>query len=69
VTAGAPSIPETLESQLADGGRLVIPVGSAVSQILMRVTREGDHFRREEMVGCVFVKLVGRFGWEVSGPG
>jgi protein-L-isoaspartate(D-aspartate) O-methyltransferase len=64
VTAGAPEIPDTLKYQLADGGRLVIPVGPRYSQTLYKVTRKGERFIQEESTGCVFVPLVGDFGWE-----
>jgi len=64
VTAGAPEIPETLLSQLAEGGRLVIPVGPRYTQTLYKVTRKGDHFKKEEITGCVFVPLLGDYGWK-----
>jgi protein-L-isoaspartate(D-aspartate) O-methyltransferase len=64
VTAGAPSLPEMLPVQLAEGGRLVIPMGTVVTQSLCRLTREGDRFVRDDLGSCVFVKLVGRYGWE-----
>ncbi len=64
VTAGAPGIPRPLTEQLADGGRLVIPVGSSGMQTLTLVTREGGEYRTEEKGGCVFVPLVGRHGWK-----
>jgi protein-L-isoaspartate(D-aspartate) O-methyltransferase len=67
VTAGAPEIPQTLTSQLADGGRLVIPVGPRYTQTLYKVTRKGNRFREEEITGCVFVPLVGDFGWKEEG--
>ena len=64
VTAGAPDVPEKLVEQLAPGGRLVIPVGNQFEQILVRVTRQGDgSLARENVTGCRFVKLVGRYGW------
>jgi protein-L-isoaspartate(D-aspartate) O-methyltransferase len=63
VTAGAPDVPRPLLGQLADGGRLVLPVGDADVQTLVRVTRRGDAFEREEFEGCRFVPLIGRFGW------
>jgi protein-L-isoaspartate(D-aspartate) O-methyltransferase len=66
VTAGAPEIPAVLIEQLADGGRLVIPVGSSFQQTLMRVTRRGDDHEIERMEGCVFVPLIGEYGWKES---
>jgi protein-L-isoaspartate(D-aspartate) O-methyltransferase len=64
VTAGAPSVPEALRSQLAPGGRLVIPVGGKGSQTLVRVRRTESGFEREEHLSCRFVKLVGEQGWD-----
>ncbi|MFQ5657361.1 MAG: protein-L-isoaspartate(D-aspartate) O-methyltransferase [Candidatus Methylomirabilales bacterium] len=64
VTAGAPAVPPPLVEQIAEGGRLIIPVGSPHSQTLRRVTRKiGGEIQQEELVGCVFVKLVGEYGW------
>jgi protein-L-isoaspartate(D-aspartate) O-methyltransferase len=63
VTAGAPDVPEALEAQLADGGRLVIPVGSRESQLLLRITRRGEEFETESLLECRFVPLVGEEGW------
>lgn len=64
VTAGAPAIPQAYLTQLAIGGRLVIPVGDRLSQILMRVTRLGErNYREERLFGCRFVPLVGDHGW------
>jgi protein-L-isoaspartate(D-aspartate) O-methyltransferase len=64
VTAGAPDTPQTLKSQLGEGGRLVIPTGPRYTQTLYKVTRKGDHFIEEDITGCVFVPLVGDFGWK-----
>lgn len=63
VTAGAPDVPKTLKDQLKDGGRLVIPVGGTYSQVLTVVRRKGDRFTETQICGCVFVPLVGRYGW------
>lgn len=64
VTAGAPSIPQPYRNQLAIGGRLVIPVGDRLSQVLVRVTRLSERdFREERLLGCRFVPLVGDHGW------
>jgi protein-L-isoaspartate(D-aspartate) O-methyltransferase len=64
VTAAAPEIPPTFKSQLAEGGRLVIPTGPRFTQTLYKLIRQGDRFREEEVTGCVFVPLVGDYGWE-----
>lgn len=63
VTAGAPSVPDTLRHQLADGGRLVIPVGPSGCQRLVIVERQGDAFSTREGEACVFVPLIGLHGW------
>lgn len=64
VTAGAPDIPKGLREQLSNGGRLVIPVGNRFSQVLMLVKREGNIFKETEICGCVFVPLLGKYGWQ-----
>jgi protein-L-isoaspartate(D-aspartate) O-methyltransferase len=64
VTAGAPEIPQPLLDQLAPGGRLVVPVGNAFSQTLVRVLRTKGGFKQEDMGGCHFVKLIGKHGWD-----
>lgn len=65
VSAAAPEVPSPLVAQLASGGRLLVPVGDAVSQILTMVTRsESGALTRADLDGCVFVKLVGRYGWK-----
>jgi len=65
VTAGSPGIPMPLTQQLKEGGMMVIPVGGDYSQTLTRMTLEKDgHLKEEKMDGCIFVKLVGRHGWE-----
>ncbi len=66
VTAGAPSVPEPLKAQLADGGRLVIPVGPHHQQLLFIVTRRGTEFGMESGEACAFVPLVGRLGWRAE---
>ena len=63
VTAGAPTVPEALKLQLAEGGRLVIPVGAAGYQRMLCIDRQGRDFTSVEGEGCVFVPLIGRQGW------
>jgi protein-L-isoaspartate(D-aspartate) O-methyltransferase len=59
ITAAAPRVPARLREQLADGGRLVAPVGPLSSQELVQVTRHGDSFDRRNLGDCVFVPLIG----------
>jgi protein-L-isoaspartate(D-aspartate) O-methyltransferase len=63
VTAAAPEVPATLTEQLDEGGRLVLPVGEAEEQSLIRIVREGGNLRAEDHGACHFVPLIGRFGW------
>ena len=64
VTAGAPDISPVLVAQLNDGGVLVIPVGSRYSQSLYKVTKKGDKIEKEIRTLCVFVPLIGKYGWK-----
>lgn len=63
VAAGAPSVPQALIDQLADGGRLVIPAGTRLAQEMLLIIREGDEIRTENHGGCAFVPLIGEEGW------
>lgn len=63
VTAGSPQVPQALVEQLEDGGRLVIPVGSSSMQMLTVVEKHGDEVVSSEEGSCVFVPLVGKYGW------
>jgi protein-L-isoaspartate(D-aspartate) O-methyltransferase len=64
VTAGAPRVPEPLVQQLAEGGRLVIPVGGGWSQDLLIVRKKKGKVMEEVVCGCIFVPLVGEHGWK-----
>ncbi len=65
VTAGGPSVPESLKRQLKIGGRLVIPVGAAPRyQSLIRVRRTSENdYSEENLGGVLFVPLIGAEGW------
>jgi len=63
VGAASPEVPQPLLDQLADGGRLLIPVGSRGEQHLLLITRHGDAFERKELTPVRFVPLVGDHGW------
>jgi protein-L-isoaspartate(D-aspartate) O-methyltransferase len=69
VAAGGPATPRALREQLAEGGRLVIPVGKAESlQSLLKITRTGPRTWDEEDLGAVrFVPLIGAQGWTEDG--
>jgi protein-L-isoaspartate(D-aspartate) O-methyltransferase len=64
VAAAAPEVPKPLLEQLADGGRMVLPVGSEDQQHLELVTRRGDQFFRQRREACRFVPLIGAYGWK-----
>ena len=64
VTAGGPSIPPPLVQQLADGGRMVLPVGSPENQTLTVVENVGGEIRQRTHGECKFVKLVGKYAGE-----
>jgi protein-L-isoaspartate(D-aspartate) O-methyltransferase len=66
VTAGAPRIPEALVDQLAENGKLVIPVGTRFSQTLKRLTKRRTDNLVQSFTGCRFVDLIGRHGWSDS---
>ncbi len=70
VTAGAPSVPPALTEQLADGGRLVVPVGDESYQTLTVIERQGDTTVERPSIACRFVPLIGRAGWSpTDAPG
>ena len=64
VAAGAPKLPTELLAQLADGGRLVAPIGTRRSQELIRVTKTPDGLVPTSLGGCRFVPLLGPGAWD-----
>lgn len=64
VTAGAPSIPKPLLGQLADNGRMIIPVGDKYNQELILIRKRGGLIEQKSFGGCRFVNLVGVHGWQ-----
>ena len=63
VGAGAPQVPIPLVEQLADQGKLVIPVGTRFSQVLTLVLKEQGRVREKMDIGCRFVDLIGKQAW------
>lgn len=67
VSAGGPAIPPPLREQLAIGGRLVMPIGDAGDQRLIRIIRSGTGAFEQDAFGSVrFVPLIGAHGWPAS---
>ena len=64
VTAAAPSPPQPLQDQLADGGRMVVPLGERLGQVLTVLERRGEAWTRHEDIPCRFVPLLGEHGFE-----
>jgi len=64
IAAAAPEVPEPLKEQLADGGRLVAPVGGRFGQQLVIYERHGDEITVQHGISCVFVPLLGEHGWD-----
>jgi len=64
VTAAAPAVPQVLIEQLAEGGRLVIPVGSLKQQQMLRITKKDGKPFTETFDFFAFVPLIGKFGWQ-----
>jgi len=63
VAAGSPEVPKPLIRQLASGGRLVIPVGDRHLQKIVTVRKTADGVEMQDGIGCVFVPLLGEYGW------
>ncbi len=63
VACGAPDVPSPLVEQLADGGKMLVPVGGRMYQDLIKVERKGAKTVRESHGGCVFVPLIGEHGY------
>lgn len=67
VAAGSPDVPTEYLAQLEVGGKLVLPVGDKDQQVLLRISRQKDgHYKREQLMGCRFVPLIGEHGWQLD---
>jgi protein-L-isoaspartate(D-aspartate) O-methyltransferase len=67
VSAASPKVPEPLVEQLAEGGKLVIPLGGMDEQQLVMFTRHGAELIRESILPVRFVPLLGTHGWSEQG--
>jgi protein-L-isoaspartate(D-aspartate) O-methyltransferase len=63
-TAAAPAIPPPWVEQLAEGGRIVAPIGDRWAQSLVIATKEQGEVKQRHDLGCVFVPLLGRHGFQ-----
>lgn len=64
VGAASPIVPEPLTDQLAEGGRLVIPLGDREEQVLTLISKRGGQLDRQNVAPVRFVPLLGRHGWQ-----
>jgi len=64
ITAAAPQAPPVVLEQLAEGGRLVVPVGGRMGQYLEKWQRRGETFEQDVLVPVAFVPLRGKYGWD-----
>ncbi len=63
ITAASPKIPLPLIEQLADSGKLILPLGESLAQVLTLVEKKEGKLKSMDICGCVFVPLVGKHGW------
>lgn len=64
ITAASPRIPLPLTEQLKEPGKLILPLGENLSQVLTVAEKKEGRLESIQVCGCVFVPLVGKFGWK-----
>lgn len=64
ITAACPRIPLPLSDQLRDNGKLILPLGESFSQVLTLIEKKNNKLESTDICGCVFVPLVGKYGWK-----
>ena len=62
VTAASPVVPGPLLEQLKDRGKLILPMGESLSQVLTLIEKKGGNLEYTDICACVFVPLVGKYG-------
>lgn len=62
VTAASDNVPPPLVKQLSEGGKLVIPLGGSFAQVLTLIEKKEGGLKEEQICGCAFVPLVGKYG-------
>lgn len=63
ITAASPKIPMPLTEQLKENGKLILPLGETLSQVLTLVEKKKGELQPLNICGCVFVPLIGKYGW------
>jgi protein-L-isoaspartate(D-aspartate) O-methyltransferase len=66
ITAASPRVPLPLTEQLKEGGRMVLPLGESFGQVLTLVEKKNNKLESTQICGCVFVPLVGEFGYPLK---
>jgi len=64
ITAASPCLPLPLTEQLKENGKIVLPLGENFSQVLTLVEKKKGKLESVNICGCVFVPLVGKYGWK-----
>jgi len=64
ITAASPRIPLPLTEQINESGKMVLPLGEPLSQVLTVVEKQKGKLESIQVCGCVFVPLVGKYGWK-----
>ncbi len=67
ITAASPKVPPPLIEQLTIGGILLLPIGTRYSQTLLKIKKKDSGQTEEYHTPCVFVPLVGKYGWDSDG--
>jgi len=63
ITAASLRIPLPLTEQLSDQGKMILPLGEVFSQVLTLVEKKSNKIESKDICGCVFVPLIGKYGW------